>query len=101
MGKPGLNDTDVPGIQSHEPSTPLREGVASPLEARWDPRCAPRSRVSSCGALHQIAHSPQVVRGRREGEEPADPSDPTSATFRSSPTVFNQPNSSSARLRFC
>jgi hypothetical protein len=76
MGKPGLNETDAPEIQSHEPSTPLREG-ASPVDAPWEPRCAPRSRVGSCGALHQIAHSRQVVRGSREGDEPAGPPDPT------------------------
>ena len=33
--------------------------------------------VGSCGGLHEIAHPHQVVHGCGEGEEPADPPDPT------------------------
>ena len=61
------------------------------VEVRWRPWCARRNPVGSCRGLHEIAHPHQVVHGRGEGEQPADPLEATEFDFAQQPHRLQPP----------
>lgn len=56
-----------------------------PVNARGGARCVRRNRVGSCDGLHKIAHPHEVIHGRSEGEQPANPLYATEFDFAQQP----------------
>src|SRR5450759_2855788 len=68
-------------------TSPRRPSVMGPptVVTCCGSRCARRNRVGSCCGLHEIAHPHQVVHGRGEGEQPANPLHATEFYFAQQP----------------